>query len=106
MSETHTWLHNPETDGYWQAPIRLVDHYKGLGWVDTDPPEEQQPSIAGFESAAEAPEPATKDEPEFDPATHTVAEVKEHLATNPDDAERVVAAEEASEKPRTSITGD
>jgi hypothetical protein len=102
----HTWLRNPDTGGIWACPNRLVDHYKDRGWVDSDPPEEEQPTVGEFASAADAPAPATKDEPQFDPATHTVAEIEEHLAEHPDDAERVVEAEEASDKPRKSIVGD
>lgn len=32
---------------------------------------------------------------DFDPAEHTVAEVTEHLTANPDDATRVIEAEQA-----------
>jgi hypothetical protein len=101
----HTWLRNPDTGGIWACPNRLVDHYKDRGWEDSDPPEEEQPVIGEFTSAADAPEPPTKDPIDFDVAEHTVAEVEEHLEKHPDDVERVVEAELASEKPRTSITG-
>jgi hypothetical protein len=103
----HTWLHNPETGGTWECPNRLVEHYKDRGWVDSDPPEEEQPTVGEFASAADAPEPPTKDPIEtFDPAIHTVAEVKEYLAEHPEDAEQVVEAEQASDSPRKSIVGD
>lgn len=103
----HTWLHNPDTGGIWACPNRLVDHYKDRGWEDSDPPEETQPAVGEFTSAADAPAPATKDPVEtFDVAEHTVAEVKDHLATHPEDAEQVVEAEQASDHPRKSIVGD
>jgi hypothetical protein len=106
MSELHTWMRHTDHGGQWEAPTVLVKHYEQLGWEVMDhPPTEPQPAIDGFVSAADAPAPATKDEPTFDPADHTVAEVEEHLAEHPDDEQRVVEAEEASEHPRTSIVG-
>jgi hypothetical protein len=108
MSELHTWMKHSETGGEWPCPTVLVQHYEQLGWEVMDhPPEEQQPAIDGFGSAADAPEPATKDPVEqFDPAEHTVAEVQEHLAEHPEDTEQVVEAEQASDSPRKSIVGD
>jgi hypothetical protein len=45
------------------------------------------------------------EEPLFDPAEHTVDEVKEHIAENPADAPRVVAAERTT-RSRKTIVGD
>jgi hypothetical protein len=42
---------------------------------------------------------------EFDPSAHTVAEVNDYLDANPDDADRVLAAERDG-KARVSIVGD
>jgi hypothetical protein len=44
-------------------------------------------------------------EGDFDPTDHTVAEVEEYLAANPDDRERVLNAE-AEGKARVSLLGD
>lgn len=41
---------------------------------------------------------------QFDPGEHTVAEVQEYIALNPDDADRVLAAE-ADGKNRVTLTG-
>jgi hypothetical protein len=107
-AELHTWMKHSETGGEWECPTVLIEHYERLGWVVMDsPPEEQLPAVGEFASAADAPAPATKDPAvEFDPAEHTVAEVKEHLAEHPEDAEQVVEAEQASDTPRKSIVGD
>lgn len=40
-------------------------------------------------------EPEDPSEPTFDPGDHTVQEVKDYLAAHPEDADRVLAAEEA-----------
>jgi hypothetical protein len=80
MSDTHVWLYNPETRGVWECPVDYESTARARGWVDTDPP--------GEEEAAEA-------EVAFDPSEHTVAEVAEHLADHPEDAEQVAEAEQA-----------
>lgn len=41
----------------------------------------------------------------FDPGDHTVAEVQDYIAANPDDADRVIEAE-ASGKARVGILGE
>jgi hypothetical protein len=101
MSETHVRLYNPDTGGVWDCPVDAVEGYLRRGWVKSDKP------LAG-EGEEEAPEPADEEadeEAEFDPSEHTVAEVQEHNAENPDDADRVLEAEAAG-KNRVTLTGD
>lgn len=44
---SHTWIHNPDTDGYWHCPDGLVDGYvEGGGWELCDPPAEHNPAVA------------------------------------------------------------
>lgn len=38
MAETHVWLHNAETGGYWECPAPVVDDWRSRGWVPSDPP--------------------------------------------------------------------
>jgi hypothetical protein len=106
MSETHVRVENPETGGVWDCPVDYLPVALARGWVESDKP------LAG--EGEEYPEPAAEDadetgeeeaEAEFDPSEHTVAEVQEHNATYPDDAERVLDAEAAG-KNRVSLTGD
>lgn len=74
-------------------------HITADGPVDAD---EERKAIAREAEANEAD--ADDSDGAFDPADHTVAEVKEYLATA-DEAERkrVLAAEEASDKPRAGV---
>jgi hypothetical protein len=96
MSETHVRLYNPDTGGVWDCPVDAVEGYLRRGWVKSDKP------LTG--EGEESPEPAAE-EAEFDPSEHTVAEVQEHNAEYPDDADRVLEAEAAG-KNRVSLTGD
>jgi hypothetical protein len=51
------------------------------------------------------PDPQTDDgDDEFDPSAHTVDEVRDYLDENPDDEDRVLAAERAG-KNRSSLVG-
>jgi hypothetical protein len=50
-------------------------------------------------------DPDPQDGDVFDPSAHTVAEVNDYLDANPDDADRVLAAERDG-KARVSIVGD
>lgn len=43
---SHTWIHNPDTDGYWQCPNGLVKGYIEGGWELCDPPPEHNPAVA------------------------------------------------------------
>jgi hypothetical protein len=100
MSETHVRLYNPDTGGVWDCPVDAVEGYLRRGWVKSDKP------LTG--EGEESPEPAAEEadeEAEFDPSAHTVAEVQDHMAENPDDAERVLDAEAAG-KNRVTLTGD
>jgi hypothetical protein len=103
MSETHVRMENPDTGGVWDCPVDYLPTAKARGWVESDKP------LAG--EGEEYPEPAAEteadagEEAEFDPSEHTVAEVQEYLAENPDDEDRVLDAELAG-KNRVSLTGD
>jgi hypothetical protein len=104
MSETHVRMENPDTGGVWDCPVDYLPTAKARGWIESDKPlagegEEYPEPVA--EADVEADEEA---ELEFDPSEHTVAEVEDHMAENPDDAERVLDAERAG-KNRVSITG-
>jgi hypothetical protein len=52
--------------------------------------------------AKSAPKPTT---PTFDPGEHTVTEVQDYLDAHPDQADAVLAAEQAG-KARTTLVGD
>lgn len=43
---SHTWIHNPDTDGYWQCPNGLVKGYIEGGWELCDPPPEHNLAVA------------------------------------------------------------
>lgn len=43
---SHTWIHNPDTGGYWQCPDGLVDDLVEAGWELCDPPAEHNPATA------------------------------------------------------------
>jgi hypothetical protein len=66
MPDTHTWLYNPETKGKWAAPNPLADHYRALGWEDTDPPEEVVVGVLKDAPAEDAPEEVAEVEAEAD----------------------------------------
>jgi hypothetical protein len=99
MSETHVRVENPETGGVWDCPVDYLPTAKARGWIESDKP------LAG--EGEEYPEPVAEEaaEAEFDPSEHTVAEVQEHNAENPDDADRVLEAEAAG-KNRLTLTGE
>jgi hypothetical protein len=103
MSETHVRVENLETGGVWDCPVDYLPVAKARGWVESDKP------LAG--EGEEYPQPAAdalgeaEDEAEFDPGEHTVAEVEDYLADNPDDADRVLEAERAG-KNRVTLTGE
>jgi hypothetical protein len=89
--DLHTSMKHSEHGGEWEAPTALVDYFKARGWeVMDDTP---------------APVDSADAEAVFDPTEHTVAEVTEHVATNPDDADRVLEAERAG-KNRVTLTGE
>jgi hypothetical protein len=96
MSDLHTWMRHSDHGGEAQLPTALIDHFEARGWVVMDePPVEDEGHL---KDAAEA-------EAEFDPSEHTVAEVQDHMAEYPDDADRVLDAEAAG-KNRVTLTGD
>jgi hypothetical protein len=100
MSETHVRMENPDTGGVWDCPVDYLPTAKARGWVESDKPlagEGEEYPVAAAE--------AVEDEAEFDPSEHTVAEVQDHNAEYPDDAERVLEAEAAG-KNRVTLTGD
>lgn len=61
--------------------------------------------IVGAAGTGPAALPATPAPAEFDPADHTVAEVVDYMAANPDDADRVVELERAGRN-RVGIVGE
>lgn len=93
------WLRNPETQGVWNCPIDYAPTARARGWVDADAPEDVQVISDDVEPVA----------PQFDPAEHTVAEVREYLDEHeesaPGEVERVLDAERNG-KNRSGITGD
>jgi hypothetical protein len=94
MSDTHTWMKNPETNDIpWACPNALVDLYiDKRGWeLCDDPDAEPDVEVSGF-----------------NPADHTVEEVHEHIDANedsPGEVERVLELERAG-KNRKSLVGD
>jgi hypothetical protein len=100
MGALHVRVENPDTGGVWDCPVDYLPVAKARGWVESDKP------LA--DEGEEYPEPAAEvaeAEVEFDPSEHTVAEVEDYLAENPDDAERVLDAERAG-KNRVTLTGE
>jgi hypothetical protein len=97
-------VENPETGGVWDCPVDYLPVAKARGWVESDKPlpgegqEYPEPAAAVFVVDFDAPG-------EFDPSEHTVAEVEDHLAEYPDDADRVLDAERAG-KNRVTLTGE
>jgi len=61
------------------------------------------PIWTGADEEVGEPKPAAESG-SFDPGEHTVVEVEEYLAANPDEADAVLAAEAAG-KNRTTLTG-
>ncbi len=96
--DLHTSMRHSEHGGEWEAPTALVDYFTARGWEVMD--DSPAPADSADAEAADTGEAAG-----FDPAAHTVAEVEEHVATNPDDADRVLEAERAG-KNRVTLTGE
>jgi hypothetical protein len=108
MSETHVRLYNPDTGGVWDCPVDAVEGYLRRGWVKSDKPlagEGEEYPADDIDAQVGVDEWESELAVEFDPSEHTVAEVQEHMAENPDDADRVLEAEAAG-KNRVSLTGD
>lgn len=79
-----------------------AENEKGEQRVAAEAPEDS--GVKAEEKPEEHPENQGADAGAFDPSEHTVEEVKEYLASADDkERDRVIAAEEASEKPRRGI---
>lgn len=109
-------MHTNNPDVVWDARLRqwvspdaasrsedMV--WDGQKWVlpGTDSPAARTADgdqLARSGQRAEATEPAAA--PDFDPGDHSVAEVKQYLTDNPDDAKRVMRLERKG-KARTSL---
>lgn len=46
IAVTHVWLHNPDTNGYWQCPAEAAEEFVARGWVECDPPPEPNAALA------------------------------------------------------------
>lgn len=88
------------------AAEMAVPPYDGTGPVfvtsDTGVPESHKAPSAAADGAGTS-DPAV--DGEFDPSAHTVAEVQDYLAANPDQTDTVLARERAG-KARTTLIGD
>ena len=68
-----------------------------------DDPNREAVGLAPIWTGAEGEPPRRKVTTEFDPPAHTVAEVEDYLAANPDDEKRVVKAERAGKNRATIV---
>lgn len=52
-SDGRVWLKHPETGGVQSFAPEAADAWRGMGWVDTDPPEEPDPTLTDAAPDAE-----------------------------------------------------
>lgn len=70
MDDDFTWLHHPDTDGYFRCPNAAVKAWTARGWelAEGPPPEEDktrdEPMLAALREALEAEQAPPTSEPE------------------------------------------
>lgn len=90
---SHPWMHHSATNGYARLPHDVG--WEELGWEPVDG-ELDEDTLAAVSAPSEA----------FDPASKTVAEVQDYLATaDALERDRVLAAERGGQN-RKSLVGD
>lgn len=44
--DAHVWVKHPETGGYWECPVAVLEEMQGKGWVLAEAPEPEDPTTA------------------------------------------------------------